>query len=437
MKNRLFISPPFSGLRAGKQKKWAYALAVPAFHRRAIPAAAFLWMLLCPWVRAQTLVNRGQTIHINSNAVLTVKGGVHNTGFFTNNGTFLLTGDWKNLNSGSYNGLGTLELAGNMAQRIDHSPASGLVNQSFGKVVVAGGGDKIWESNAEIEQELVLQNGIVTPLANVQLIINENADITGGDPTSHINGPLIHRGTGYKFFPIGKNGLYRPASLDQVSGTSLLLGMEAYQDNPNATPGSSLKWVSSQFYWKKEVLSGTFDGGYLTLHYGPEVYGTEARVTDQKDLVVAQANNQQAPYQSAGNEAFSGSVDEGSVTSKEKISGNYFTVAISDKTSVSTVQQKLYFPNTFSPSAANPEEKVWKIYGNQFVAEGFQVRIYNRWGNLIFESESLEALKQTGWDGRNAATGKVENAGVYTYTLKGKLINEEVFQKIGSIHLIP
>jgi hypothetical protein len=404
---------------------------VPAGLRRTIPASILLWLLICPALPAQTLVNQGQTIRINANAVVTVNGGARNagTGIFTNNGTLQLTGDWKNL--GSYNGDGTLQLAGNTVQRIDHSSAN-RVTQSFGKVVIAGDGEKIWESNAEIDQELVLQNGILSPLANVQLIINENAAVTGGDRNSHINGRLFHRGTGYKFFPIGKNGLYRPTSLDQVSGSSPLVGMEAYQASTGAIPGRGTKWISSQFYWQKEVLSGTFQGGYLTLHYGPE-----AGVKDQKDLVVAQASDPQGPYQSAGGEAISGSAAEGSLTSKVAVSGNYFTVGNVDENGTTAVLPILYFPNTFSPSATNPDEKVWKIYGSQLAAEGFQIRIYNRWGNLIFESESLEVLKQTGWDGRNADTGKIENAGVYTYTLKGMLLNGEAFQKIGSIHLIP
>jgi hypothetical protein len=440
--------------------------------------AALLGLLPGPRLAAQapaplplTLVNKGQTIHINANAVVTVRGDAvnGNGGTITNNGTLSLTGKWTNggtftnhtngtltvvgdavnsngciltnngmlsltskwTNGGSYNGNGTLKLVGG-AQTIDHN------RQAFGTVVLDGVGNKTWASNAEIVGALVLQKGVITPLAGVQVVISDGATVNGGSPASHVNGPLFHRGTtGTKFFPIGKEGVYLPVELDQVNGTkSVVVGMEAFWGNAGATAAPGIQWFSPNLYWERTTLpgSGTFTGAYLTLHYrGP------VGITDQQNLmhlIVAEASQQKGPYGSAKGAAISGNASEGSVTSARTVGESYFTVGISDGKALPAAST-MYIPNTFSPSAANPEEKVWKIYGSQLETEGFLLRIYNRWGNLIYENASLAELTQRGWDGRNPGTGKAESGGVYTYTLSGKLIGGAPFQKIGSIHLIP
>jgi hypothetical protein len=455
MWNRLLISLPGSGLRAGRPPKRAYALRVPGGLRRAIPVTALLGLLLGSRLAAQTpvpptLVNQGQTIHINAQAVVTVRGGANNAGVLTNNGTLSLTGDCTNeltftnngtlslagnwMNRGSYQGTGTLKLVGG-PQSIHHN------GQAFGTVVLDGAGKKTWVSYAEISGALVLQKGVITPLPGVQVVMADAATIRGGSPDSYVNGPLFHRGnTGKKSFPIGKGGSYLPVDLDQISSSGtvpLVVGMEAFLDNPGAKLSPGIQWVSPTLHWQRTSLpgSGTFSGAFLTLHYGPEAGILE---TDHERLIVAEASQPAGPYQSAKGEAISGNASAGSVTSRQPVQAQsqYFTVGISRGENLAP-RETMYFPNTFSPSATNPEEKVWKIYGSQLEAEGFLVRIYNRWGNLVYESGSLAELMQRGWDGYNPSTGKVESGGVYTYTLNGKRIGGEPFQKIGSIHLMP
>lgn len=93
-------------------------------------------------------------------------------------------------------------------------------------------------------------------------------------------------------------------------------------------------------------------------------------------------------------------------------------------------QVVFYIPNVFSPSAENAENKVFKIYGENIKDEDFALTIYNRWGQEVFNSTSLIEMKQDGWDGES------ELAGVYTYTLKMKLSDGELVEKVGNITLI-
>lgn len=70
---------------------------------------------------------------------------------------------------------------------------------------------------------------------------------------------------------------------------------------------------------------------------------------------------------------------------------------------------KLYFPNVFTPNGDGLNDE-FKPSGKDVVA--FTMKIYNRWGQQIFESGAAER----GWDGMVA--GEKSPIGVYTYTVE-------------------
>jgi gliding motility-associated-like protein len=57
-------------------------------------------------------------------------------------------------------------------------------------------------------------------------------------------------------------------------------------------------------------------------------------------------------------------------------------------------------------------------------------RIYNRWGQLMFES----ADERVGWDGK--FNGKLQPMDAYGYTLDAEMVSGEKIRKSGSITLI-
>ena len=57
-------------------------------------------------------------------------------------------------------------------------------------------------------------------------------------------------------------------------------------------------------------------------------------------------------------------------------------------------------------------------------------QIFDRWGQLIFETEDINE----GWDGYIA--GKEANPGVYVYVVNSKLINNETIVEKGNVTLI-
>lgn len=70
------------------------------------------------------------------------------------------------------------------------------------------------------------------------------------------------------------------------------------------------------------------------------------------------------------------------------------------------LEQDLFIPNIFSPNGDNNND-VFKVEGTGL--NEFQLKIFNRWGELVFSSDD----QQFGWDGTQR--GKALNTAVFTY----------------------
>jgi len=81
----------------------------------------------------------------------------------------------------------------------------------------------------------------------------------------------------------------------------------------------------------------------------------------------------------------------------------------------------------FTPNNDGVNDRA-KIIG--FGVERLSFRIFNRWGQMVFETNDPEI----GWDGR--FKGKLQPMDAYSYTLEASLINGERIKKAGSISLI-
>lgn len=93
-----------------------------------------------------------------------------------------------------------------------------------------------------------------------------------------------------------------------------------------------------------------------------------------------------------------------------------------------TIEEKLIFPTTFSPNDDGVNDK-WEIGGVSQYPNCF-VKIYNRWGQEIFQSIGYSTAKS--WDG-TGNTGKLSE-GVYFYIVELRDDNKQEFK--GSITLI-
>jgi gliding motility-associated-like protein len=81
----------------------------------------------------------------------------------------------------------------------------------------------------------------------------------------------------------------------------------------------------------------------------------------------------------------------------------------------------IYTPNSFTPNGDEINDyflpKGFGIYG-----EGFRFYIYNRWGDLLYETSGIfkdyeEAVAEIGWDGRANFGKKIAQQEVYVWLM--------------------
>ena len=104
----------------------------------------------------------------------------------------------------------------------------------------------------------------------------------------------------------------------------------------------------------------------------------------------------------------------------------------SDAISVTVQQPKgFYAPNAFSPNDDGVND--WFLIDGPSIAEVSKLTIFDRWGNLLHESENL-IPGEPAWDG--SFKGEVLNPGVYVY--HARIVHDDGFEeeKIGDVTII-
>ena len=92
-----------------------------------------------------------------------------------------------------------------------------------------------------------------------------------------------------------------------------------------------------------------------------------------------------------------------------------------------TVKQICYIPNIFSPNGDGWND-VFRVRGEQIVS--LHLQVYNRWGNMVFESREVNY----GWDGM--FQGKECEVGVYAWWVEVVFKNGEHEMRKGSVSLV-
>jgi gliding motility-associated-like protein len=86
-----------------------------------------------------------------------------------------------------------------------------------------------------------------------------------------------------------------------------------------------------------------------------------------------------------------------------------------------------FIPNSFSPNGDGTND-IFKVYGSS--VKDVSLRVYNQWGQLIFESQNASI----GWDG--TWNGRPQMVGVYVYVAQVTFYNGIVTKRKGTINLI-
>ena len=318
---------------------------------------------------AQDLYNNGALISIQENTLFSAGSGFTNYGEITNQGSLLISGEW--MNSGVYHpSSGDLTLSGTSEQVVNHN------NQSFSRLSVNGGSIKTFEADITITDELILNEGILRSTGGARIILQENAVVTGGSDDAYVEGEVIARGTGSKYFPLGMDGVYLPVELVDISGDGPEIGFTVADPDTNWTVDESIREISPNQVWQMEIHTGSLNRSLLQLPVREETF-----ITDINQAVVVQSSDLTSPFFSLGQSSFEGTITDGTIISAQEINGMYFTIG--ELTNIGNDPDIEVF-NAISPN--NDGIQDFLRIENISAYPNNHITIYNRWGDRVYEA---------------------------------------------------
>jgi gliding motility-associated-like protein len=90
----------------------------------------------------------------------------------------------------------------------------------------------------------------------------------------------------------------------------------------------------------------------------------------------------------------------------------------------------LYVPNTFTPNTDEFNSQ-WEIHMEGLDIYNFELLVYNRWGQVVWESRNPDES----WDG--TYKGEIVQDGTYTWTIKGKdIYSDDMFTYNGYVNVL-
>lgn len=125
----------------------------------------------------------------------------------------------------------------------------------------------------------------------------------------------------------------------------------------------------------------------------------------------------------------------------ECLSKTHTTVSYVEPPTVPPVEPEptkeiIFVPNVFSPLETDEDNQRLKIYGTDLSEDNFLFEVYNRWGEVVYSTNSLSEAQTMGWNGSKNNSGDYLSGGTYTYKVEGQYTNGSPFNLIGSATLL-
>ncbi|MGB3778409.1 MAG: gliding motility-associated C-terminal domain-containing protein [Tunicatimonas sp.] len=369
-----------------------------------------------------------QALYVGSEQVVTIRpdtrvvicGNLLNRGSLINQGTLRISGNWHNEATYTDAPGSEVVLAG-ARQTINHP------GQSFHHLSVRGSGTKELRSTVRVTDTLTLNAGVLQSSKTASLTLEPTATVVGGSSESFVESTMVYQGSGERHFPLGLAGAYLPLTLTDVMGEAPSLRVSVVAPNPVGSLDASLARVSSAHYWRIETVGGTFTGSPVEL-----TVNQSDGLEELLGAVVARSADPGGQFVSAGQSDRSGDAVQGTITSEDQIEQSIVSVGV---TSLFSVENQVLVPSAFAPDAPNPTNRSVKIYASTLLPESFLFRIFDRWGNLVYQTASLSQAREQGWEGARRSDRSPVPAGVYQYHLRGLFENGTPVDQSGTITL--
>ncbi|MBT8191176.1 MAG: gliding motility-associated C-terminal domain-containing protein, partial [Bacteroidia bacterium] len=179
-------------------------------------------------------------------------------------------------------------------------------------------------------------------------------------------------------------------------------------------------------------------GEDTTVDYGDAYYNLQVSITaDPADIV-------NVIWQEDGITICEGTPDECFYIQVDPVEINTYCVTLTDLygceyTDCVVLEEELdadvYIPNIFDPTAVDNNNRFY-VQSGEYVTTVNEMRVYDRWGSLIFEGEPDHApnLPEYGWDGR--INGEKVREGIYMYFIRTTDILGQEKKHSGDVMLI-
>lgn len=396
----------------------------------------------------RSIASNGQNLFLQENAAVFVKegadlqvgGDLDNNGLIENLGKISLFGDFFN-NSILNSTMGELSFQGDAMQRLV-SPSLEISN-----LVIDGFSNELMlESNIiRILSSVEFVSGIIKKEESAQFIIEAEAEVLGGNESSYFDGELIQIGTGFKYYPIGNNGLFAPITMEDIRGINVRMKVSASVPNSLIPlPAENVIGVSEHAVWKLDLVEGTVDSILLSMDFAEADLNS---FTNENEInanlispVLLQKGIEDEFFQTLG---VSELLDTDSVTFGRITAEEYLKLSIDDGKYVALGlapilpnEGAFYIPNAFSPNAFDEDNKSFRVFGEKVVNEDFELKIFNRSNVIVYETNDFIEANTVGWDGINKNNGNDEPSGLYYYTISYKLEDGVIRREQNAIYLI-
>jgi fibronectin-binding autotransporter adhesin len=253
-----------------------------------------------------------------------ISGSLSNAGTYTvkdgvTNNFLRVAGNFSNLSSGSFSAaVSTLSLQGNFSNSGSFDPGSGLVqfitdtnrtltgSTIFYDVQKVGTGYLMLgaNTNVTVADMLTLRNGLIyTGTTNKISLTKTNAQpIVGASTTSYVAGRLAislpNTAGSIRVFPVGLGTRYRPVTITSQASTNPVVLVEIFNGAPTGSLDATLSNMSSNRYYRIQLLSGTITQPTVQLSFNNDVMDEEVHVPG--NLRVAKSSSPSGPWSTAG-----------------------------------------------------------------------------------------------------------------------------------------
>jgi hypothetical protein len=355
-------------------------------------------------------------------------------------------GNWQSLGDFTKGENSEFIAAGSDDQIIEFSSIT------FPKLTMAGSGRTTIRAEEILIPEggeIDFQNGILRVEPGTNLLVENGAEVLGGNDGSFVDGIMSRAATGGGdplYYPVGDGDQFNPITLQDIQAGTGRYVISAQLASPNSIdplPAEDVVGVSSSNMWTLQLQEGEIDSAAIFIDFANEDLSEEAFVNYNPVNaefiipVVVAADSLPGEFVSLGTGSLeaSDSLTFGLITSDDKISfsGNTKYIALG-RAPIISPNLRYYIPDVFSPSDFRQENRAMRVFG-EFIDEtaDFEFTIYNEFNRQMYTTDSFQEANEVGWDG--TFNGIDQPSGTYMWIFRAT-IDEVRYEDRGLFYLV-